>query len=153
MIKNILELRGPLISITTNPNADTQSLSKFILYSIDFDNLKPLYKILELFLEPTTFLQASSYSTINRALPYYAKLITKLKEITRDNSYSEPLREATKRALSKLETYYITASEERSYYMPIILDPRLKMEALKRLNYTNTAILRITDIFKEEITM
>ena len=87
-----------------------------------------------------------------KALPYYEKLYLKLKGFLEDITIPLTLKNAIKVAITKLEEYKTPTTTYRAYFIPLVLDPRIKLNSLSKIGYSNIRILGIEEVILEELS-
>ena len=84
-----------------------------------------LLKLFTIFVRPTEKLQASSYPTLNTAIPQYIRMIKKLEDMKSTLNEKTPIFNAITMALRKLNEYYTLATNQQRSHLTIaiICDP------------------------------
>jgi hypothetical protein len=128
MLSTALALRVPITALCASQTLDL-SMRDISLTQDDWSILIQLKSFFQIFVKPSMKLQASSYPTLNMAIPYYMKMINKLQAKRTESGYSSTIGEACQAAIHKLDDYYTLATSQRSSHSNVatICDPRLNL--------------------------
>jgi hypothetical protein len=92
--------------------------------------LKELELFFGIFLSPSQKLQASTYPTLNYAIPRYLKMINKLNYMLKEVGEQSAIGIACNAALYKLNEYYTLTTNQRYSHLSVatICDPRMNLK-------------------------
>ena len=76
-------------------------------------------------------MQAHLYPTLNLALPHLERVSNKITQQMKDIRARSTFLNATKACLAKLETYKQYWEQQDAPWIAMLLDPRMKLDALK----------------------
>ena len=114
--------------------ATEDNLSNCKLDKNDWSNINEFMIFLKPFEQATKILSGETYPTLSITVPIYQSLLDHLHKYLLKSDLTKTLETAAKKALCKMEKYYIYFDSEM-YYIAIVLDPRLKMEYYKQGNW------------------
>ena len=159
MIQRALHLRPALERLLAIDNSQKFSKARIplTLSHSDWKTLERLEKILCLFVDATEFASGASYPTLSSQLPYYQYLQNSLhelieKERERENNI-EPDTAAYKiwaaadDAYRKLNQYWVKTDSNTGQVIATILDPRMKLQLFRNLEWEPTWIENARDKF------
>ncbi|KAH7310351.1 hypothetical protein BKA65DRAFT_485028 [Rhexocercosporidium sp. MPI-PUGE-AT-0058] len=154
MLKDFLHVWQAIkivISLSTTKSFE-KNKEILILKDSEIAYLEKCLKIFNIFIKPTIKLQAEKYSTIYYLLPEVYKLYTRLeglKEEINDLNFTD----AINRGLIKLRKYYPKTGNinenNKSLYLALILDPRIKQEGLEVIGLSRNQAFEIYNRLKE----
>ena len=125
MINTALKLQNSIVALCALQQLDL-SMREIALSDIDWSTLHLLLKLFYIFIRPTEKLQASSYLTLNSAVPQYMRMIKKLEEMKEEQEHQSTITKAITMAIKKLDEYYTLATNQQWSHSTIatICDPR-----------------------------
>ena len=110
MVSTSLKLRLPITALCASQQMDP-SMRDIQLTSEDWAILEKLKRLFEIFVKPSTLLQATDYPTLNMAVPLYLRMIQKLRPYKAEVGSTSAIGKACDAAIEKLDKYYnLTAS-------------------------------------------
>jgi hypothetical protein len=128
------------------------SIDEVNLTKPDWAVAKELLDLFGLFVRTTTMMQADNYPTLNRTIPEYFRLISRLEAVKdgKDKSkiQSKSIREAVDVALSKMNEYF---AKNDSSPTATVSDPRFKLAIFEHLWKNSPAYVKRTRIHFKEI--
>ena len=159
MIQRALHLRPALERLLAIDNSQKFSKARIplTLSHSDWKTLERFEKILSLFVDATEFASGSSYPTLSSQLPYYQYLQNSLhelieKERERENNIAPDtaaykIWAAADDAYRKLNQYWVKTDSNTGQVIATILDPRMKLQLFRNLEWETTWIENARDKF------
>ena len=161
MIKRALYLRPALERFLAIDNSRKFSKARIplTLSQGDWNILERVEKVLALFVDATEFASGSTYPTLSSQLPYYQFLQNALHELIQNESrglIDENLEHnfsvsricaAADDAYQKLNQYWIKTDSNTGQVIATILDPRMKLQLFRNLEWEATWIDNARDKF------
>ena len=147
MIQRALYLRPALDRLLTIDNSRKFSKARVPLTLLpqDWDILERVEKILCLFVDATDFASGSTYPTLSSQLPYYQFLQNGLHELIENerpveddpdpHSATYRICAAADDAYQKLNQYWIKTDSHTGQIIATILDPRMKLQLFRNLEW------------------
>lgn len=134
MLESAIKLQVPITAICASQQWDI-SMRDIALNANDWSTIKELELFFVIFLRPSQKLQASTYPTLNYAIPQYLKMINKLNHMLKEVGEQSTIGIACNAALYKLNEYYtLTANQQYSHLsVATICDPRMNLEVFTSL--------------------
>lgn len=105
MLESAIKLQVPITAICASQQWDI-SMRDIALNANDWSTIKELELFFVIFLRPSQKLQASTYPTLNYAIPQYLKMINKLNHMLKEVGEQSTIGIACNAALYKLNEYY-----------------------------------------------
>ena len=126
MLSKALKLQGPITALCASQRFDL-AVKEIELSASDWTHLHDLVGFFQIFVRPSTQLQAEEYPTLNKVIPQYVRMINKLKVQRTQFGISSLIGSACTAAIEKLEEYYTLATSQRESHSVVatICDPRL----------------------------
>ncbi|CAB4379249.1 unnamed protein product [Rhizophagus irregularis] len=118
MLQRAFELREPLEEIT----AIDRELEEFTIFTDEWEIIKELCRIFEIFHKATEHMSKSNFITLSSSIPVYNVLLDHLEKLldTNNRNFCSNLevRNALRKGYEKLKVYY--AKTDDSYVYPIV---------------------------------
>ncbi|CAB4382045.1 unnamed protein product [Rhizophagus irregularis] len=123
MLQRAFELREPLEEIT----AIDHELEEFTIFTDEWEIIKELCRIFEIFHKATEHMSKSNFITLSSSIPVYNVLLDHLEKLldTNDRNFCPNLevRNALRKGYEKLKVYYTKTDDSYVYPIATILDP------------------------------
>lgn len=119
-------------------------LHQYIITDEEWERINLLVEVLRPFKDATVFMSSSEYPTLSMVVPLYHTLFDTLEETIRQNNTIEWLVQGCEAAKSKLTDY--CHKTNILYLAAIVLDPRLKLDYFKGLEWSSQKITQIKNI-------
>ncbi|KFZ18867.1 hypothetical protein V501_00969, partial [Pseudogymnoascus sp. VKM F-4519 (FW-2642)] len=134
MVSTAIKLQTPIAAICATQQMD-MSMRDIALTPEDWNILHALQNFFYIFVKPSQKLQASSYLTLNFAIPQYLKMINKLEALQKEVGISSTIGLACIAAYKKLNDYYTLATNQRWSHLGVatICDPRMNLNVFNSL--------------------
>jgi hypothetical protein len=115
------------------------ALSPFGLDDQEWDLLERVFKVLGIFVAPTTHLSGSKYPTLHLQLPYYSMLLASLGKLS-ESEENDIVGTACAEAWELLNDYWCKTDQQTALVISLLLDPRFKEEGLRRIGWTQAYV-------------
>jgi len=147
MIERALYLRPALerLLAVDNTRKFSKARTPLTLSLRDWDTLERVSRILSLFVDATEFASGSTYPTLSSQLPYYQFLQNALHELIESErpmqddpdpiSTTYKICSAADDAYQKLNQYWVKTDSNTGQVIATILDPRMKVQLFKNLQW------------------
>ena len=147
IIERALYLRPALerLLAVDNTRKFSKAQTPLTLSLRDWDTLERVSRILSLFVDATEFASGSTYSTLSSQLPYYQFLQNALHELIESErpmeddpdptSTTYKICSAADDAYQKLNQYWVKTDSNTGQVIATILDPRMKLQLFKNLQW------------------
>ncbi|CAB4414418.1 unnamed protein product [Rhizophagus irregularis] len=153
MLQRAFELREPLEEIT----AIDRELEEFTIFTDEWEIIKELCRIFEIFHKATEHMFKSNFITLSSSIPVYNVLLDHLEKLldTNDRNFCPNLevRNALRKGYEKLKVYYAKTDDSYVYPIATILDPRVKLKYYQQQDweqeYIDAARKIVTDTYNK----
>lgn len=131
------------------------SLKTYDISREQWEYLSEIYKVLDIFLEPTVKLQGDTYETCNLVIPHTVKILKRLDRFMEGKvAKNNPLIAlGLRRAKEKILQYYPIRDRNiepiKDLYLATMLDPHMKLNTLKMIGIKQSALDAAEDYFKQ----
>jgi hypothetical protein len=124
MLEHALAMEAPITALCASQTLDI-SMRDIIISTKEWELLHNLEDFFKIFKRASEKVQADGYPTLNYCLPYYLRLMNKIKIMKKTVKHAS-IAEACTIAFNKLDDYYSLATAQRSSHSTIatICDPR-----------------------------
>lgn len=124
MLQNALLMEAPITALCASQTLDT-SMRDIQITSKEWELLHALTDFFEIFKRISEKVQADGYPTLNYCVPYYLRLMDKIKKMKKTVKHIS-IDEACTAAFNKLDDYFSLATSQRSSHSTVatICDPR-----------------------------
>lgn len=136
-------------------NSKRLKLEAYAIEDDEWEYLITIRDVLRIFEVPTKMLQGSSYVTLNHTIPVVSDILKKLEALKEGGigKGNHLLQLGLESAFEKLSEYYPLHKDDiepiKNLYLATVLDPRLKIAALKDCGISSSAITNIEEYFYE----
>jgi hypothetical protein len=133
MLTHALDMEPAIVAICASQQMDP-SMREIIITASEWQILRSLELFFKIFKEAAEQVQGDNYPTLNYCIPYYLRLMDKLKKMRDSTGYKSPIGEACFAAYEKLNQYYSLATNQRHSHSTIatICDPRFNFDVFDR---------------------
>jgi hAT family protein len=153
MIEKFYSMKDAVIAVLASQRFD-DSIEEINLTKPDWVVAKELLDFFGLFVKTTTIMQADNYPTLNRTLPEYFRLISRLEAVKdgkdKSNIQCQAIREAAAAALVKMNEYFAKNDSSPTAFVASMCDPRFKLAIFEHLWKDNSVYIKRAKVhFKE----
>jgi hypothetical protein len=157
MIEKFYSIKDAIIAVIASQSFD-ESIDNINLIKPDWVVAKELLDFFSIFVKTTTVMQANNYPTLNRTLPEYFRLISRLEEVKNSKDkfciQSQSIRDAALAALAKINEYFSKNDSLPTAFVASICDPRFKLAIFEHLwkddsTYVKRAKIHFKDTYRK----
>ena len=153
MIEKFYSMKDAIIAVLASQSFD-DSIEEINLTKPDWVVAKELLDFFGLFVRTTTTMQADNYLTLNRTLPEYFRLISRLEAVKsgKDKSaiQSQAIKDAAGAAFIKMNEYFAKNDSSPTAFVATMCDPRFKLAIFEHLWKDNPVYVKCAKVhFKD----